>query len=170
MVKPEEWHGPVDYQGYSVITLMIFKIPTPSFSDLLRELKIHENSLFNSAIIPVNYFLWQQKRALNRIKRIHMIQPDLWHRSKEIEFLNDYGLLTAKPCMYAVNMNKLHSQTGTVTKWIHEAAPLAHALHLKRVRMCTFNADWGVTFVAKSPKLTIIYTASSQFKVHNTQI
>eukprot|EP00438_Fugacium_kawagutii_P027950 Skav234363 [mRNA] locus=scaffold1274:267220:271717:+ [translate_table: standard] len=24
----------------------------------------------------------------------------------DIEFLNDYGLLTAKPCMYAVNMNK----------------------------------------------------------------
>ena len=66
--------------------------------------------------------------------------PDASHCSKEIEFLNDYGLLTAKPCMYAVNMNKLHSQTGSVTKWIHEAAPMAHALHLKRVyKNCVYN-------------------------------
>merc|ERR1712176_210466 len=28
-----------------------------------------------------------------------------WSAS-DIEFLNDYGLLTAKPCMFAVNMNK----------------------------------------------------------------
>ncbi|CAE7901990.1 YchF1 [Symbiodinium necroappetens] len=26
--------------------------------------------------------------------------------TKDIEFINDYGLLTAKPCMYAINMNK----------------------------------------------------------------
>lgn len=31
-------------------------------------------------------------------------------RKKDIEFLNDYGLLTAKPCMYAVNMNKSSAQ------------------------------------------------------------
>merc|ERR1719387_2544191 len=26
--------------------------------------------------------------------------------AKDIEFLNDYGLLTAKPCMFAINLNK----------------------------------------------------------------
>merc|ERR1719263_24445 len=30
---------------------------------------------------------------------------DVW-TTKDIEYLNDYGLLTAKPCMFAINLNK----------------------------------------------------------------
>lgn len=30
---------------------------------------------------------------------------DVW-TTKDVEFLNDYGLITAKPCMFAVNLNK----------------------------------------------------------------
>ena len=58
---------------------------------------------------------WTTKVACHRlsinISRLSMlVQVPLLRQlamTKDIEYINDYGLLTAKPCMYAINMNKL---------------------------------------------------------------
>merc|ERR1719399_1176893 len=49
--------------------------------------------------------------------------------TKDIEFLNDYGLLTAKPCMFAVNMNKRdycrkkNKFLKPIFEWVQRNAP-----------------------------------------------
>eukprot|EP00930_Biecheleria_cincta_P025601 TRINITY_DN181_c0_g1_i1.p1 TRINITY_DN181_c0_g1~~TRINITY_DN181_c0_g1_i1.p1 ORF type:complete len:420 (+),score=102.33 TRINITY_DN181_c0_g1_i1:64-1260(+) len=49
--------------------------------------------------------------------------------TSDIEFLNDYGLLTAKPCMFAINMNKKdycrkkNKFLKGIFDWVNENAP-----------------------------------------------
>merc|ERR1719408_567412 len=53
---------------------------------------------------------------------------DIW-TTKDIEFLNDYGLLTAKPCMFAVNLNKTdymrkkNKFLKPIFEWVQKNAP-----------------------------------------------
>jgi obg-like ATPase 1 len=53
---------------------------------------------------------------------------DQWS-TKDIEFLNDYGLITAKPCMFAVNLNtkdfarKKNKFLKPIFEWVQANAP-----------------------------------------------
>ncbi|CAJ1428359.1 unnamed protein product [Effrenium voratum] len=89
------------------------------------------------------YFWVGQRRSfqwkLKDVKRLGLRQGgravhrkgngmDQW-TTKDIEFLNDYGLLTAKPCMYAVNMNKKdfcrrkNKFLKAIFDWVKENSP-----------------------------------------------